>query len=101
MSDAIKPLAELIAAIESLCLENETAKVMLQEYWPPTEKLSWKSALSQNCTARKDRFHGQISKTLPDPLPVVPAQFAAILAALTQAIQSMQEESNLRIEKSR
>jgi hypothetical protein len=88
MPDATKFLAELISTVENLCCENEAAKIMLQEYWPPKEKLSWRVALSQNCTAMKDRFHEQISEKLPVPELVVPAQFYAILAALNTSNSS-------------
>ena len=101
MPDATKSLAELVSTIENLCCENEVAKTMLQEYWPPTEKLSWKAALNQNCTAVKDRFHEQISGNIPAPELVVPAQFYAILAELNKVIRESQQQASLRIEKLR
>jgi hypothetical protein len=99
MADPTKLLSELMTTIENLCLENEVTKIMLQEYWPPTEKLSWRATMNQNCAARKDHFYEQIAGKLPVPELVAPAQFYAILAALTQAIQETQEASNLRVEK--
>lgn len=42
-----KELKELLAVLENLLVENEQAKLMLQENWSEKQTLSWEEAFGQ------------------------------------------------------
>jgi hypothetical protein len=103
MENTENVLGNLVRTIERLCLENEILKIMLQENWATAQKVSWQTALRENCTDKRTQFHSQspISEILFS-LPLdVPAPCVSILQVLTEAIHKTAQESDLRVDESK
>jgi hypothetical protein len=95
--------ANLVEAITTLCLENEVAQIMLQEYWPPSERISSYAALKENCRGKEAEFRSRapISKIQTAIIPASPAQFSAFLLRLSGAIEKTRLSTMERVEKAR
>jgi hypothetical protein len=95
--------AKLVEAITALCLENEVAQIMLQEYWPPSEKISSYAALQDNCRGKEAEFRSRapISKIQSSTIPASPAQFSAFLLKLSGAIEQTRQNTLQRVERAK
>jgi len=85
----MEKITELIQEIEGLCHENEVAKLLLQENWPPAQKLSASATLNQGCKESLEQFRSRMPISDPKLLstPEALEQFPAFLSGLIVAIQ--------------
>ena len=85
----MEEITQLIQEIEGLCLENEVARLLLQENWPPVQKLSAYATLNQGCKESSAGFRSRapISDTKLLSIPDAPEQVPAFLSELIKAIQ--------------
>jgi hypothetical protein len=97
----MNPLTALLRTIERLCLENEVARIMLQEYWPPAERISSYAALNQNCSNAELEFRSRapIAKISLSTIPDAPGQCTEFLQSLTKAIGQTREQTFQQVEK--
>ena len=93
-------IPDLIEEIEELCLENETARILLEENWPPAQTLPAETVLSQGCRASQEGFRSRmpISDTKLLSTPDVPGPFASFLEELIEAIRKTRQLTHSRIE---
>ena len=93
-------IPDLIEEIEELCLENETARILLEENWPPAQTLPAETVLSQGCRASQAGFRSRmpISDTKLLSTPDVPGPFASFLEELIEAIRKTRQLTHSRIE---
>jgi len=97
------PLADLIAEIELLLLLSEVSQLLLQENWPPSQKLSAYAALRQGRRESEAEFRSRMptSDTKLLSMSLAPEHIDATLGELTEAIRQTHSLISDRVEKAR
>jgi hypothetical protein len=94
-------LQQLMKSIEGLCHENEILRLLLQENWPQSQRLSPQAILGQACRASEEEFRSRSrnADTKLASVVSVPAPCQEILASLTEWIQEIRTQTFGRIQK--
>lgn len=103
MPNTNAPLEALKQSIAGLCHENEILRLLLQENWPLSQRLSPQAVLGQACRESEAEFHSRSrtadTKFASIAVAQVPCQ--EILVALSEWIQETRKQTFDRVEKSR
>jgi hypothetical protein len=103
MPNKNNPLETLRQSIAELCHENEILRLLLQENWPPSQRLSPQAILGQARRESEAEFHSRsrTADTKFASIAAVPPPCREILEALSKWIQEARTQTFDRIEKSR
>lgn len=98
-----KELKELLAVLENLLVENEQAKLMLQENWSEKQTLSWEEAFASNYSQRVDEhpfyaFFDALRASVPQDAE---AQTPSIFVELAKAIEQTRSQIDQKVRKAK